>query len=432
MSRRKASRGFFVLGVFFLGANSQLIVRAKRQCQEEGVAPHPRPASRPRRAPPRWVLGGCPGVPAGSPSGPPPRGSGGGLKCAPSGTQCIFGRRGFWRDFSGPPTGGGGGRAPGRTGPGGKKPTALDRHDVCDPGRPERLGHRRRRPSKQLRVREHRRDVLEPDARLRKVGNVSNRSADLVGQRGHILRSVCGPLRLLRHVISRSRRDWVRSPARPADQPFRVLAPALPRDRCADAQGAHRAPPCRLRPGPRPIRPACYSTHPANPSDRARSRTNHLKPTPCTFPRTTTWQRIRRLDRPTRDCRSGERTNRRDVPLLDPVATPPVHHELLNLAVPDRNEETATIRQLVEKRLRHGRRPRADENRVERGVLSPPQRSVADEQRHVADAGALDVRAPACSAPRCARSKTPAPRGARAARSDSRTPCRSRARARSP
>ena len=100
-------------------------------------------------------------------------------------------------------------------------------------------------------------------------------------------------------------------------------------------------------------------------------------------------------------------------------------------AIADRNEQSSAVGQLLEQRLRHRRRAGADENRVVRRVLAPADGSVAEQQRHVAHALALNGFARrAASRRECARSRRPAPRDARAARSDS--PTRSRSRAPSP
>ena len=83
----------------------------------------------------------------------------------------------------------------------------------------------------------------------------------------------------------------------------------------------------------------------------------------------------------------------------------------------------AAVGELLDERLRNVRRRRAHEDRVVRRVLAPPHGAVAEQQRHVAHAGTLRCsRAPARGAPRCARWRRPARRGARAARSGSPDP----------
>ena len=84
-----------------------------------------------------------------------------------------------------------------------------------------------------------------------------------------------------------------------------------------------------------------------------------------------------------------------DFQRLDPIALPLRDHELLLRPIADRNEQPSALGELLEQRLRHRRRTRANEDRVVRRVLAPADGSVAQQQRDVSDALSLD-RSRAC------------------------------------
>ena len=61
------------------------------------------------------------------------------------------------------------------------------------------------------------------------------------------------------------------------------------------------------------------------------------------------------------------------------------YRERLHILTTERYQQASPFSQLVEQRLRDAGRGSADENRVVRRVFTPPERTVAEQQRHVAN-----------------------------------------------
>src|SRR5258708_16478835 len=183
---------------------------------------------------------------------------------------------------------------------------------------------------------------------------------------------------------------WVRSPHDLPERASRVPALVLRAAPRAETPATNRSSVDRHRPAPRPIRQAdCRRSRPIRGPWRARGRTTGSRhPAPCLAPpHDSALQSFALLSTllllPAMSTDEWNESDRRHLAFLDPDATPPVHHQLLDVTVADRDEQAATVGELVEQRLRHRRRPGADENRVEGSAFFPSVGSIADEQRDV-------------------------------------------------
>src|SRR5919204_3458674 len=79
--------------------------------------------------------------------------------------------------------------------------------------------------------------------------------------------------------------------------------------------------------------------------------------------------------------------SRTDLAALQHVARAREEREGLLLLVAEWDEQPPSLAQLLRERRRHVRRACRDENRVERGVFSPAERAVANQERDVARVG---------------------------------------------